>query len=97
MIDRTQEKCKFQNFLYHSFASEIKLQRKLNDSGIVRLSDLAEIGVESGVIGVEELRVVKRVEKLRPKFDALALRDTEGSTHAQIEVIKSRPTHDISA
>ena len=61
------------------------------------MGELAKVSVKSVVIRVEELCVIKSIEKLRTEFDGSTLRKLECPPDREVEVVAPGPAKDVSA
>src|SRR5260221_10790551 len=77
---------------------EEKLQRKLHQSGIFGLRDLAELRpVRAAPVWVIELGVVKDVEELATEIDVHRVRDRKSLQHRKIAVADVGPAADCAS
>ena len=65
--------------------SENVLQRELEDSGIVRGADNAEVGIGDGRVGIPGPEGVRHVVRLSPKFQSLSFADLNDSGQGHVE------------
>jgi hypothetical protein len=74
-------------FYFTAFPLERELQGKLNVSRITHPLDATEIrSVADVAVGVQELRVIERIEKLRPELKVFVFPDRQYFLNRQIEV-----------
>ena len=74
-------------FYFTAFPLERELQGKLNISRITGALDATEIRPVADIaVGIQELRVIKDIEKLRPELEVFVFPDRQYFLHGEIEV-----------
>ena len=78
-------------------SSVIKFQSELHQPRASSLADLPERAIESITVGVQELRMIKRVEEFSTEFNRLGFAELGPLEKGNVPVVDPRPAQGISA